>query len=85
MHDRELGWLQRVTLPEMGKELWRLVLVNVGGKLAVGDSPVIEEQREREQEQTHVQVGDTWLKHFGLFSKKAVGSTANALDIVASM
>jgi len=73
------------TLKEMGPELWRLVLVNNGVKLAVAGSPVLEDLKAYEAKGTTVLVCGTCLEHFNLLAQKQVGQTTNMLDIVTAM
>ncbi|MBI5550017.1 MAG: sulfurtransferase-like selenium metabolism protein YedF [Desulfobacterales bacterium] len=73
------------TLKEMGPELWRLVLVNNGVKLAVAGSPVLAELKAYEATGTSVLVCGTCLEHFNLLAQKQVGQTTNMLDIVTAM
>ena len=73
------------TLKEMGSELWRLVLVNNGVKLAVAGSPVLDSLSGLENEGVTILVCGTCLEHFGLTSGKRVGETTNMLDIVTAM
>ncbi len=73
------------TLKEMGTELWRLVLVNAGVKLAVAGSEMLPQLQELEQRGTQLLVCGTCLNHFGILEKKLVGETTNMLDIVTAM
>lgn len=73
------------TLPELGKDLWRIVMVNGGVKLAVHDSPVIGELKKLEESGVSILVCGTCLDFFGILNSKAVGQTTNMLDVVTSM
>lgn len=73
------------TLPEMGSDLWRLMLVNSGVKLAVADSPALDELKAIQDFGVTILVCGTCLDHFTLLDKKAVGETTNMLDIVTAM
>jgi selenium metabolism protein YedF len=73
------------TLKEMGRELWCLVLVNAGVKLAVAGAEVLANLRELEQGGVMVLVCGTCLQHFQLLEQKQVGETTNMLDIVTHM
>lgn len=73
------------TLNEMGAELWRLVLVNNGVKLAIKGSPVIEPLVGLEEDGVTILVCGTCLEYFGLSGDKAAGETTNMLDIVTAM
>jgi selenium metabolism protein YedF len=73
------------TIKEMGDELWRLVLVNNGVKLAIDDSPVLEVLVAYENDGLTILVCGTCLTHFGLLEAKNVGETTNMLDIVTAM
>jgi selenium metabolism protein YedF len=73
------------TLKEMGRELWCLVLLNAGVKLAVAGSEVLASLKELEQNGVMVLVCGTCLNHFQLLEQKQVGETTNMLDIVTHM
>jgi len=73
------------TLNEMGDELWRLVIVNNGVKLAIDSSEVLEDLKNYEKEGLKVLVCGTCLDHFSLLERKQVGETTNMLDIVTAM
>jgi selenium metabolism protein YedF len=73
------------TLKEMGHELWRLVFVNNGVKLAIEGAEALPVLKELEDEGVTILVCGTCLNHFKLLEKKKVGETTNMLDIVTSM
>lgn len=73
------------TLPELGKSLWRIVMVNGAVTLATEDSHVLEELKALEAAGIDILVCGTCLDHFSMLEKKAVGETTNMLDIVTSM
>ncbi len=73
------------TLNEMGSDLWRLVLVNNGVRLAVEGSGVLESIQKLEADGVGVLVCGTCLDHYGLLEQKRAGETTNMLDIVTSM
>ena len=73
------------TLKEMGPELWRLVLVNNGVKLAVSGSEVLSALQRLEGDGLLVLVCGTCLDHYNLLARKQVGQTTNMLDIVTAM
>jgi selenium metabolism protein YedF len=73
------------TLKEMGQELWCLVLLNAGVKLAVTGSEVLASLQELEQGGVMILVCGTCLNHFNLLEQKQVGETTNMLDIVTHM
>jgi len=73
------------TLKEMGPDLWRLVFVNNGVKLAIEGSEVLPVLKEYENEGLQILVCGTCLNHFNLLDKKQVGETTNMLDIVTAM
>jgi selenium metabolism protein YedF len=87
--DDELGMKLMVnfikTLKEMGQELWRLVFVNNGVKLAISGSEILPVLKEYEQEGIVILVCGTCLTHFNLLDQKQVGRTTNMLDIVTAM
>jgi selenium metabolism protein YedF len=73
------------TLKEMGDDLWRVVLLNNGVKLAVEGSDVLSPLRDLKEEGVAVLVCGTCLTHFDLIDKLQVGEITNMLDIVTSM
>jgi len=73
------------TLKEMGPELWRLVFVNNGVKLAIEGAEALPVLKELEGEGVTILVCGTCLNHFNLLEKKKVGETTNMLDIVTAM
>ena len=72
-------------LKEMGTELWRLIFLNGGVKLAIEGSECLPALRELEKEGVHLLVCGTCLNHFGILEKKQVGETTNMLDIVTAL
>jgi len=73
------------TLKEMGEDLWQIVFVNHGVKLATSDSTVLEELRALEADKVTILVCGACLTHLGLMEEKKVGQTTNMLDIVTAM
>jgi selenium metabolism protein YedF len=73
------------TLKEMGPELWCVVLLNNGVKLAVAGSEVLSGLKALEQAGVRLLVCGTCLNHFQLLENKQVGETTNMLDIVTAM
>ncbi|GAB6060848.1 sulfurtransferase-like selenium metabolism protein YedF [Desulfonatronum parangueonense] len=73
------------TLPELGTQLWRMILVNGAVKLAAEDHPCLESLQKLEGLGVTILVCGTCLTHFGLMEKKAVGQTTNMLDVVTSL
>ena len=73
------------TLKEMGPELWGLVLVNAGVKLAVAGSEVLGSLQELEKDRVMVLVCGKCHNHFQLLEQKQVGETTNMMDIVTHM
>jgi selenium metabolism protein YedF len=73
------------TLVELGTELWRLVFVNNGVKLAIDGSEVLDDLKKYEKEGLKIMVCGTCMNHFHLLERKQVGETTNMLDIVTAM
>jgi selenium metabolism protein YedF len=73
------------TLKEMGPELWCVVLLNAGVKLAVAGSEVLAGLQNLEHSGVRLLVCGTCLNHFQLLEAKQVGETTNMLDIVTAM
>lgn len=73
------------TLPELGSQLWRMILVNEAVTLAVENSPALDSLKKLEAEGVSILVCGTCLTHFNLLEKKVVGQTTNMLDVVTSL
>lgn len=73
-----------LTLKEMGDDLWRIVMVNGGVKLAVADSQCMEVLQALEKSGVSILVCGTCLEHFELSAKREVGEVTNMLDIITS-
>jgi selenium metabolism protein YedF len=73
------------TLKEMGPDLWCVVLLNAGVKLAVAGSEVLTGLKDLEQSGVRLLVCGTCLNHFKLLEAKQAGETTNMLDIVTAM
>lgn len=73
------------TLPELGSDLWRLVLVNGGVRLATEGHSCLEKVQALESAGVSVLVCGTCLDHFRLLEKKRAGQTTNMLDVVTSL
>ena len=73
------------TVKEMGDNLWRLVLLNGGVKLAVEGAEVLPQLQELAREGLGILVCGPCLKTFNLFEKKQVGEITTMVDIVTSM
>jgi selenium metabolism protein YedF len=73
------------TLKEMGPDLWRLVFVNNGVKLAVSGADTLPDLQDIAASGVTILVCGTCLTHFNLLEAKQVGETTNMLDIVTAM
>ena len=73
------------TIKEMGDDLWRLVLLNGGVKLAVEGSEALPQLQELAGEGLGILVCGPCLKTFNLFEKRQVGELTSMVDIVTSM
>ena len=73
------------TLPELGPNLWRVILVNGGVKLATTGHPCLEKLAALAASGVQVLVCGTCLTYFDLMATKAVGETTNMLDVVTSL
>ena len=74
-----------LTLPEMGDNLWRVVMVNGGVKLASQPGRALDALKKLEEKGVSLLVCGTCLEYFGLLDQKQVGETTNMLDIVTSL
>lgn len=73
------------TLPELGQDLWRIIMVNEGVTLATTNSPVLETLLGLEASGVGILVCGTCLDFFQLLEQKQVGQTTNMLDVVTSL
>ena len=73
------------TLPELGDELWRIVLLNGGVTLAATEGQALSALQDLEKQGVSILVCGTCLAHYGLAEARAVGETSNMLDIVTSL
>ena len=73
------------TLPELGDELWRIIMVNEGVKLATKGSPVLDTLKKIEASGVVILVCGTCLDFFKLLEEKEVGQTTNMLDVVTGL
>ena len=73
------------TLPEFGKSLWLVILLNGGVKLAAKGSHVLDQLKALHEEGTGILVCGTCLEHFNLLQDKVIGETTNMMDVVTSM
>jgi len=73
------------TLKEMGQDLWRLVFVNNGVKLAVSGAETLPDLQDIAAFGVTILVCGTCLTHFNLLEARQVGETTNMLDIVTAM
>ncbi len=87
--DDELGGKLMVnftaTLPELGDELWRIVLVNAGVRMAVPGHPCFDNLKALEDAGVSILVCGTCLDFFDLLEKRGLGQTTNMLDVVTSL
>ena len=72
------------TLPEMN-ELWRIVMVNGGVRLASTPGKALDALKKLEESGVSILVCGTCLEFFHLTEQKQVGETTNMLDIVTSL
>ena len=73
------------TLSQFSGEISHAIFVNAAAKLAVEDSPVLEQVRQLEQVGAQVLVCGTCLNHFGIKDKLAVGSVSNMYAIIETL
>ena len=73
------------TAGEFGTDLWQLVFVNNGVKLAIDTSEVVDTLQQYEAQGVTILVCGTCLEHYALTARKRVGETTNMLDIVTAM
>ena len=73
------------TLPEMGTELWRLILLNSGVLLAMEDSPALKALQTLQEQGVSILVCGTCQDFYSPMGKALVGETTNMLDVVTSL
>lgn len=73
------------TLPELGENLWRIILLNGAVRLTAEDGPALDALKALETAGVSILVCGTCLNHFNLTEKKAVGQVTNMLDIMTSI
>jgi len=73
------------TLPELGDDLWRIIMLNSAVELATSPGPILETLKQLEKTGVSILVCGTCLDFFGLLEKKEVGETTNMLDVVTSL
>lgn len=87
--DDELGAKLMATflgsLPELGHNLWRIILLNGGVKLAANPGPCLENLKSLAASGTSILVCGTCLMHYGLMEQKQVGETTNMMDVMTSI
>lgn len=72
------------TLPELGEDLWRIVMVNGAVRLATKDHAALPHLQALEAAGVSILVCGTCLEFFGLIEQKEVGQVTNMLDVVTS-
>lgn len=87
--DEELGAKLMVnflgSLPELGPDLWRIILLNGAVKLAANPGPCLDHLKNLAAAGTSILVCGTCLMHYGLMEKKEIGETTNMMDVVTSL
>lgn len=73
------------TLPELGQELWRIVMLNAGVRLSAQGHQALPKLQALEAAGVEILVCGTCLEYFGILEKKQVGQTTNMLDVVTSL
>jgi len=73
------------TLPEMGDELWRVILLNGAVRMALKENPALDSLKTLVNSGVSLLVCGTCLDFFGLLEQKEVGETTNMLDVVTSL
>lgn len=74
-----------LTLPELGQNLWRIVMLNGGVKLASCPGPALDALKQLEASGVSILVCGTCLDHYDLLEQRQVGETTNMLDIISSL
>lgn len=72
------------TLPELGAQLWRIILLNGAVRLATKENSDIEVLKQLEAAGVSILVCGTCLEFFNLLEHKVVGQVTNMLDVLTS-
>lgn len=73
------------TLNELGEDLWRIILLNAGVKLAAAPGNILDSLKGLSAEGISILVCGTCLTHYGLLEQKQVGETTNMMDVISSL
>ncbi len=73
------------TLPELGTNLWKVILLNGGVKLAAQVGAALDSLIKLENEGIEILVCGSCLEFYGLTKERKVGQTTNMLDIMTSI
>lgn len=73
------------TLPELGENLWRVILLNGGVRLAVTPGKSLDSLKALEDMGVDLLVCGTCLDFYGLLEARKIGQTTNMLDVVTSL
>ncbi len=74
-----------LTLPEIGEDLWRIVLLNGAVKLAATEGKALDSLKNLQTFGVDILVCGACLLAYGLVEQKAVGETTNMLDVVTGL
>lgn len=73
------------SLPELGPELWRVILLNGAVRLATEPGPALDQLQSLAAKGVGIFVCGTCLMHYGLMEAKKAGETTNMMDIMTSL
>lgn len=73
------------SLSELGANLWRIILLNGGVKLAAREGAALDNLRKLAESGVSILVCGTCLMHYGLLEQKLIGETTNMMDVVTSL
>ncbi len=73
------------TLPELGENLWRVILLNGGVKLSATPGKSLDSLKALEDTGVDLLVCGTCLDFYGLLESRKIGQTTNMLDVVTSL
>ncbi len=73
------------TMPEFGKELLKVIMLNSGVKLATTEGKALDALKNFEASGIEILVCGSCLEHFKLTKERKVGETTNMLDVVTAM
>ncbi len=73
------------TLPELGENLWKIILLNGGVKFATTEGKVLEALKRMSESGVEILVCGGCLEYYSIKNMKKIGETTNMLDVVTAI